>query len=178
MRHNNACPNEQWVARNGTSLLLREGCLDDVDQLLEFERRLSPGTRYFRFGKLRDMNFSREDMQPILDPDNSDHLHYLVIENDGHQNAVLASGRILTADPSRGSELMIVVRDDWQRCGIGGRLIAALLRDARQRGLLRLFCLVLPTNAGMQTFMGRCGFNRVKNPESDVLLRFEISLEY
>lgn len=162
-----------WYTLEGQPLRLRRGGLDDVDLLLEFETKLSPGTKYFRFGRFRNFRSTREQLQAILDPDCDTNLDLIVTAPGPDREEILASGRLILPEQAHVSELMLVVRDDWHGTGLGSRLIQALCDEATSRGVSLIYCQVLPTNRAMQAFMRRCGFSSVPNPNSDLLLRYE-----
>ena len=44
---------------------------------------------------------------------------------------------------------------------------------AASKGIPLIYGLVLPTNLAMQTFMKKCGFVMVPNPDDAIVLRFE-----
>ena len=152
---------------------MRYGRLDDVDRLLEFERHLSPGTKYFRFGRFRELHFTTEQLQWILDPNNHSNVHLVVTTHENSREELLASARIVIPASATACQLLIVVRDDWQGSGLGVRLISALYGEASRRGFPGLYCQVMPTNRGMQAFMHKCGFRQVPNPDHELLVRFE-----
>ena len=170
-------PFDEWLSPRGRILQLRRGRLDDVDRFLEFERHLSPGTKYFRFGRFRDLPFTREQTQRILDPQSDNNLHFVVTMTENSTEEILASARVLFSTSSPIGELMLVVRDDWHGSGLGRRLTATLCGATSLRGIPRVYCQVLPTNFGMQAFMPKCGFQQVHNPDNEVLLRYEKRLD-
>jgi GNAT superfamily N-acetyltransferase len=52
-------------------------------------------------------------------------------------------------------ELGVLVEDAWQRRGLGTALVDALLRRARERGVVRLVASVLPGREGVLTGLDR-----------------------
>jgi len=170
-------PLDTWDSTCGRTLHLRHGQLDDVGRLLEFERHLSPGTRYFRFGRFRDLHFTPKQLQWILDPNNEENVHFVVTMIEDSAEELLATGRILIDMSAAECQLLIVVRDDWQGCGLGARLTSALCAEASRRGIPGIYCQVMPTNRVMQAFMDKCGFREVHNPDHELLVRFEKRLE-
>ena len=170
-------PLDTWDSTRGCTLRLRRAQLDDIDRLLEFERHLSPGTKYFRYGRFRDLHFTPEELQWILDPSNESNVHHVVTTDEDGKETLLASARIVITTPVSACQLLIVVRDDWQGSGLGGQLMTVLCDEASRRGLPGIYCQVMPTNLGMQAFMQKCGFQQVHNPDNEILVRFEKRLE-
>jgi GNAT superfamily N-acetyltransferase len=52
-------------------------------------------------------------------------------------------------------ELGVLVEDAWQRRGLGAALVDALVRRARERGVVRLVASVLPGREGVLTGLDR-----------------------
>ena len=57
--------------------------------------------------------------------------------------------RYITNPDGETCEFAIVIADDWQRKGLGRRLMSALIEVARARGLRSMIGHVLAENRGM-----------------------------
>lgn len=154
-------------------LLMRRGRPDDIDRALDFERHLSPGTRYFRFGKMQDLGFDRDRLAGLFNPDDDHNIHYIVTIAVDSREIMIASGRLVIPSAGSSGEMLIVVGDEWQGCGVGRCLVTQLCQEAIVRNVHTVYCQVLPTNRRMQTFMRSCGFKPAINPCHELLLRFE-----
>ena len=55
------------------------------------------------------------------------------------------------------AEVAVVVEDGWQRRGLGSGLILCLIEGARERGVRRLYGLVLRENRGAQHLLQKAG---------------------
>ena len=62
-------------------------------------------------------------------------------------------------------EFAITIADSWQGKGIAGRLMRALIRDARARGLERMEGFVLGANNRMLDFVRKLGFRIEFDPD-------------
>ena len=62
------------------------------------------------------------------------------------------------------AEFAIALSDDWQRRGLGTRLLASLLAAAKTDGVQRLVGTTMSDNDGMLTLARRLGFNLAKEP--------------
>jgi RimJ/RimL family protein N-acetyltransferase len=121
----------------------------------ELYSRLSPATRYLRF-------FSP---MPVL-PDSVLHLltgvDYcrrltLLAEFPMREGAnVVALGNFGVMDDGR-AEIGLVVRDEWQRQGIGTIVAARLLRAAEARGFHRFVAHALSHNRPIRSLLRRVG---------------------
>ena len=164
---------DSWDRPEDSPFLMRRGRPDDIDLALEFERRLSAGTRYFRFGKMQDLGFDRDRLAWLFNPDDDRNIHYIATIASNSREVMIASGRLVIPSEGSASELLIVVGDEWQRHGVGKRLVSVLCREAMARDVQIVYCQVLPTNLRMQTFMRSCGFRPASDPGHELLLRFE-----
>ncbi|OGQ97732.1 MAG: hypothetical protein A2521_02180 [Deltaproteobacteria bacterium RIFOXYD12_FULL_57_12] len=75
-------------------------------------------------------------------------------------------------DPDgNGCEFAVVVADEWQKRGLGGKLMQALISHATSRGIKRIHGSVLKNNSDMLQFVKGLGFEVTANPDdSSVLL--------
>ena len=125
-------------------LELRPISPDDEERLAEFHRHLSAESirrRYFT-------------PHPVLTPDE---LHRFT-NVDGDQRLALVAiangeivgvGRYESLAGTDDVEVAFVVRDDFQRQGIGTRLVQAVAAEAAKHGKARLVAETLPENRAM-----------------------------
>lgn len=142
--------------RDGRTVTVRRIRPDDVERLQRFHEHLSRRSIYFRFfGALphlpdaqarRFANVDYVDRWALvaLDPDDSNEFVGVVRFDRG-------------ADPDEG-ELAAVVADRFQGQGLGRHLLLRLIEAARERGLRRLFALVLTDNLRTIGLLKRLGY--------------------
>lgn len=163
----------QWKTRQGNKMTLRQVKPDDVPLLLWASERFSNGTRYFRFGKLASLDFTAQEIEPLCNPDQEWNAHYIVTHEESGTERFVANARYTVEKDRQSCEFAIVVLDQWHHHGVGELLMQALCEHATAQGLSLIYGLVLPTNSAMQGFMKKCGFQKVHNPNDDLVLRFE-----
>jgi len=75
-------------------------------------------------------------------------------------------------DPDgKSCEFAIVVADEWQKRGLGAKLLKALISHAQLRGIKRIHGSVLKNNSGMLQFVKGLGFEETTDPvDSSVML--------
>lgn len=85
---------------------------------------------------------------------------------------ILADARYVRdpAEPAR-AEFALAVADDWQGRGLGRRLIAHLIDEARGQGVNELFGEVLAENRRMLALAREFGMRVRAHPESGALVR-------
>lgn len=125
--------------------------------LISFVQGLSFGARYFRFGH-GGIEFSEDEILRVCTPDPQECVHLLVLGSEGGSEKIIGSGRVVFEAHGKICELEIVVNDSWQRHGVGGRLLAALIESARRRGYTEMRALVLATNREVIDFLQHRGF--------------------
>lgn len=84
---------------------------------------------------------------------------------------MVGSARYSLAADGESVEFALVVADDWQRHGLGRRLMGALIEVARGKGYRNIFGDVLGKNAKMLRLMHGLGFLVQPHPEESALRR-------
>jgi acetyltransferase len=141
----------------------------DAGAFLAFFDRLSPQSRYERF------QYAIQQVPPSL--------LRLLVDTDPRSHVALAAfdagilvGEARYVHEGEGAEFAIAVADDWQRRGVGRRLLHALLGHARRNSLKRLDGEVLAWNRAMLGFVEQQGFRVRSHPQDARLLRVELAL--
>jgi acetyltransferase len=96
-------------------------------------------------------------------------------EKDGVEREV-AVCRYVRLPDARTCEYAIVVADEWQRRGLGRRMMERLVAIARSRGLEEMVGWVLPENGPMLRMMSGLGFDCGADPEDPHLRRVTLSI--
>jgi GNAT superfamily N-acetyltransferase len=146
-----------WTGRDGTQFELRPIEAGDYRLLTSFVRRLSFGSRYFRYGR-GSFQPSDDEICRMCTPDPTHAAHLLVLHGSNEPRLVVGSGRIVYEPGQNRCELTLIVSDSWQRRGVGRRLLEGLIDSARQKGHQEIFARILTTNAPMLALVQRRGF--------------------
>jgi acetyltransferase len=148
---------ENWTLPDGSAATLRPIRPSDMELEQAFVRNLSPQSKFKRFlSELKEL--APEQLYKFTHPDHSREAAYVVIRSTVAGEEEIGVGRFVGDADGESCEFAVTVADAWQGKGIGGRLIRALLRDARARGLKRMEGYVLGTNTRMLEFVRRQGF--------------------
>jgi acetyltransferase len=149
---------------DGTVVIIRPIRPEDGDIEQEFVRNLSDESRYFRF---RD---SVRQLSPRM------LLHLTHVDYDRHLALVAVTER-------GGREIQIGVAryvaetdGDWQRKGLGSRLMHALMAAARSRGMREMHGEVLASNRKMLELAARLGFSTRPEESDPRVVRVEMPL--
>jgi acetyltransferase len=146
-----------WFGRDGTRFELRPIEAGDYPLLISFVRRLSFGSRYFRYGR-GTFQPSEDEIRRICSPDPAHAVHLLVLHGSNGHRLVVGSGQIVYAPGQKRCELTLTVTDSWQRRGVGRRLLDRLIDAARQKGHEEMLARILATNRPMLALVQRRGF--------------------
>jgi GNAT superfamily N-acetyltransferase len=76
-------------------------------------------------------------------------------DRQGRRRFAGVAGLAGPADRTGPAELAVLVADGWQRQGLGGAMVEALLVRARQRGVARVSACVLPGRPQLLAALGR-----------------------
>jgi acetate---CoA ligase (ADP-forming) len=158
------------ILRDGSTLRLRAPVAEDAEALLEFFAGLSDQSRYLRFHGFAAVGPKLVD--PVLDPDWQER-GALVGCLDGKVAALANWVRL--RDP-RAAEVAFTVGDDYQRRGIGTRLLEQLAERAAAAGIEEFVAEVLPDNATMLAVFRDAGFDVTRVSEHGELeIRFPVA---
>ncbi len=147
----------RWPLPDGRAATLRPISADDFGIESAFLDTLSTEASYNRLFSVRRP--SADEIRRWVDIDAAREFAFVVTTpQPGGGPRMLAVGRAVHDDDGRGAEFALLVGDDCRRQGLGGRLLAALVDEARRRGLPVLHGTTLSTNAAMLGLARRCGF--------------------
>ena len=132
----------EWKMKNGKAVTIRPIRPEDEPAMVNFHKLLSDETvylRYFHMAKL-DTRVAHERLlrKCFIDYDRE---MALVAEYTGAEKgapAIVAVGRLSRVPLYGEAELAVVVADAYQHQGLGGELIAQLVKIARAEGIKRI----------------------------------------
>lgn len=166
---------ELWPLPGGVQARLRPLVPGDQGAEQAFFNGLSLDSRHQRF------HFGLRELSPALlklltDVDQQLHRAW-VVETDAPAPRVIADARFV-CDPGRLTlaEFALAVADDWQGRGLGRRLVAHLITEARGQGVQQLYGDMLAENRRMQALMREFGARLQPHPDGPQLVRAVLTL--
>ena len=145
---------------NGDKLLLRPIKPEDEPLWSEMIESFSAETAEYRFfGPVPEITKSMLVRYCHIDYDREIAIAAFAVPKGRKKTSMLGVARLTieTANAEEG-EFAIVVRDDYQRKGIGSRLMDALIQAARDRHVREINGVVLAANPRMTRFAESLGF--------------------
>jgi acyl-CoA hydrolase len=149
---------EEWITlKDGARAFMRPLKLTDEPLLREVFYQLSPESIHSRFFRIMAA-MPHEKLQEFLRVDYESDMAIVVL-TDTSENAPVVAVAHYRLDPRTNyADAAFLVRDDWQRKGVGTQLMKRLADVARRNGILGFTADVLHGNHGMLQVFHRCGY--------------------
>lgn len=156
---------EAWTAPDGAQVTLRPIGAADLELEREFVHGLSRTTGYQRLMSARTPSLDELRRFTDIDPTRETALIAVTAAN-GREREIGVARYVRDENAPGEAEFAIVLADDWQRRGLGRKLLSSLIDDAKRQGVRRLVGTVLSHNEGMLRLARRLGFSLALNPSS------------
>ena len=158
-----------FTTHTGQKVNLRLIQKDDTALLVDLFHRLSPESKRLRFHlyttKLPEERvWQAAEALSDLDPQRQAAIVATVIELDGQEHAVGVARFARSSATSNEAEVAIVVRDDFQRKGLGKHLLIVLADKAREMGIEYFTAWVMSENIRLMKLIRGL---ELKNVESE-----------
>ena len=164
-----------WTARDGRSVTIRPIRAADFALERAFVDGLSTATGYQRLMSTRRP--SNEEIRRFTDIDPERELALIAVTVvDGTERQVGVARYVKDEHTPDEAEFAVVLSDAWQRCGLGTKLLTALVDAARSQGVRRLVATTLSANSGMLALARRMGFRLELNPASATITNLTVDL--
>jgi len=155
---------QEWTMKDGTTIAVRPVRPEDVDLEQEFIAAMSEESRRFRF-----MDSTREVPQSLIarltQVDYDRELALIATINDHGQQRQIGSARYTRTADGESVEFALAVSEEWQQCGLGRRLMGAIIDCARAKSYRAMVGDVLSENKKMLRLMTSLGFSITPHPD-------------
>lgn len=148
------------VAKNGQQVHVRYLTPADGDLLVNLVRKLSRESRYQRFHVSMDdmpMEEIYRRLPPFLDVDGRNSVALLALVDEPLGEHAIAVARLRRRPGETEAEAAVVVRDDWQRQGIGAALMRQLVALALDLGINRFTAMIQAGNHAVHAMIKALG---------------------
>lgn len=164
-----------YLLNDGTQINFRPIHPTDEPRMRDLFYALSQQTIYYRFMS----NMKRIPRRQIEDFVYIDHRNEVTIVGtlpEAHGEEIIAMGSYYLDPKTNLAEVAFIVRDEWQRRGIGTFLLQYLARIARRNGIRGFTAEVLRDNRAMQAVINKSN-TKVRSTLSDNVYSYEMSFE-
>lgn len=143
----------------------------DRERLTAAFSRLSDESRYRRFfAPVREL--SEDTVSYLTQIDHSDHEALIALDDAGE---LVGVARYVRAGPgSEVAEAAITVIDDWQRRGLGRKLLQRLADRAREQGVRQFSALVKVENPAALEVLRAIGPSQLTREADEITLLIEL----
>jgi len=162
---------QEWQMNDGKMAIIRPIRPEDAEMEQEFVKSMSDESRYYRF-----MDTIRELTQTMLvrftqiDYDREMAFVATVADENGKETQIGVARYVVNPD-GESVEFALAVGDAWQKCGVGRKLMTALIECARMKGYRAVVGDVLSTNSKMFRLMTSLGFTIHPHPDDTAVKR-------
>ena len=165
---------ETHLQVNDQDVLIRPIRPDDEPRMKDMFYSFSEQTVYMRYhAQLKAMPHNK--LQVFCNVDYDTEIALIGVVGETGSEDVVGVGRFMTDAAKLEAEVAFVVRDDWQRHGLGTYLFQRLVDIAREHGTYRLRANVLAENSGMLKIFHRSGLDiETSTSEGVVLVKMRI----
>ena len=149
---------EGWLTlKNGRSVFLRPVLQTDGYLILDLFNKLDLESIYRRF--LTYLKALPEDLLFQLTHINYNNQFALaaVIQEDG-KDSIIAVARYGHDPKDNVIDFAVVVRDDWQQCGLGKSLLLKIFAIGKEHGISRFVSIIDPTNHIIKHVLRELGY--------------------
>jgi acetyltransferase len=152
---------QEWKLKDQTPVIIRPIRPEDEPLMIDFFKDLSKRTVFQRF--LQEMNYdqlvAKERLIRLCFTD-YDREIALVFEHKSKEGKkeILALGRLTKLALSDEASFALLVKDSWQRKGIGFRLLQLLIEIAKNEGVKKIIASMCPENEEMRKICEKMGF--------------------
>ena len=155
------------ILRDGSTMRLRAPVRDDAAAIVEFFAGLSVHSRFLRFHGLAAAGerFART----LVEPDWEEKGSFVGVMGEADEERIVAVGNYVRLRDRHTAEAAFAVADDYQRNGIGTRLLEQLAARASEHGIDAFVAEVLPENATMLGVFENIGFRATRALEGGVV---------
>jgi acetyltransferase len=148
-----------WRMSDGTEVLLRP--IRPEDEPLEYEMlsTLTEETLRGRFFQVIK-NIGHEMLIRYCNIDYDREMAIVAELRQGEKRRIIGIGRLIIEPDFKKGEFAVVVHDDYQRKGLGYKLVDMVIGIGQEKGLEKIYGLVLSDNRAMLRICEELGFQR------------------
>jgi len=152
-----------WKIRDGRDVLLRPIRAEDEPLIKEMMSTLSEETLRVRFFVIMEI-----DHRMLMHFCNVDYDREIAIAaelKEGDKKRIIGGGRLIVEPDTGSGQFALLVSDDFQKQGLGEKLLDVTVGLAQDKGLHEIYGIVLSENNKMLGLSKKMGFKSTKLPD-------------
>lgn len=165
-----------WQPGSGPAVTLRPIRPEDAEMEQAFVKSLSAESRYFRFmDTLREL--TPQMLMRFTQIDYDREMAFVATVQAQARELEIGVARYVANPDGESCEFALVIADDWQRRGLGRRMMEQLIAVAHASGLRSMIGHVLAENRGMLSLCQQLGFAIADSAEGASVKRATLALD-
>lgn len=168
------------ILKDGHTFKVRPIGSDDRERLKKFFYRLSPQSRYLRFGYTKE-HITEQELAHFTELQPPDTYAYVGLSGEGGAESIRAVGRWFLEPDKKSAEIAFAVEDNIQTQGIGTALLEKLAEAAARYKIKKFVAHVLPENTRMLSLFEESGFlltKRINEGRYEIIFDLEEQEEF
>lgn len=142
----------RMALKNGKTVLVRPVLQTDEPLIVDLLNKLSSDSMYLRF--LRPVKtLPKELLFHLTHLDYQNNFALTAVIQEDEKDAIIAVARYGYDPQEHLTDFAIVVRDDWQHCGLGKQMLSRIFAIGRGKGISRFVSIVDSTNHAMKRIL-------------------------
>ena len=146
-----------YLLNNGTEVSFRPIHPTDMPHIRGLLYDLSQQTLYYRFMS-HNQHFGNREIQNFVYVDHRKDVAIVGTLPEAHGDDIVAVGRYYLDEQSNRAEVAFIIRDEYQRKGMGRFMFNHLITLAKSSGIAGFTAEVLRENKGMQAIFNQSGY--------------------
>jgi RimJ/RimL family protein N-acetyltransferase len=164
-----------FILDDGTQIHFRPIHPTDLPGMKDLFYALSQQTLYYRFMQAIQRVPQRQ-IQNFVFVDHRNDVAIVGTLTEAQGEEIVAVARYFLDPKTNRAEVAFIVRDDWQRRGIGSHLLRVLTTTARRNGIHGFTAEVLKENKGMQAVFQKSGL-KVTSRLNEGVYHYELDFQ-
>lgn len=111
-------------------------------------------------------DFSDSELNELTHLDNVNQLAIGLMETNGHQRGVALARFVRDSNDKTKAEFAITIIDEYQKLGLGTKLLGILIQAAKEKGIQTLTFSFMPENEAILKLVRKFGTPKAINKES------------
>jgi len=165
---------QRFVSKKGRVVLIRAIMPEDEPLVVDFHKRISEESVYTRF--LSDIKYedrvAHNRLIRVCHVDYDRDMALIALDKSSSTGKLVAAARLTKEHGRNVAEFSMMVADDYQGEGLGGKLLRELIEHAKADSLDAIEAVVLRTNRAMIHVAKNVGFECVYDKEEGVVKQF------